>query len=1104
MPDNYGTVPRFLYMSTPLGDDKLQLHQFTGYEAMSELFRYQIDFRAKNDVDVKFDQLIGKPISFGVNAGDMPARHFSGICIELSQGGRGTELTEYTMVVVPKAWALTQSSRSRIFQQKSIPDILRAVITGFDVEYQFDQTYEKREYCVQYRETDWDFVCRLLEDEGMYFYFKFTVGSHKLVVTDKARLTTEVADQATVKFDPVGGQGDTTMRISDLRRSQTWRTGKVTVWDHNFQLPHKSNDADKEVITTVQGGTVTHKLKVNGNDKFEIYEHPGDYAKWFDGIDKGGGEQASELGKISSQKTRVAGVRMEQEESQMLLFLGASDCRNFVPGHKFTLEEHYNANDAYILTSVSHTAAEGSYRSGRDEISHYENSFTCIPQALKFRAPRRTPKPKLNCQTAVVVGPAGEEIFTDKYGRVKVQFHWDRDGTNDTSSSCWLRVATPWAGAKWGTIHIPRIKMEVLVDFLEGDPDRPIIIGSLYNSREMPPYALPDNKTQSGIKSRSSKGGGADNYNELRFEDKKGDEMITLHAEKDMEREVEHDDRIDIGNDQKIDVHHDRTETVDNDEKIEIKNNRTNKIAQKHAEEIGGDHVQNVKMNKKVKVGMNYNIESGMNVTIKSGVGINIESGMSITLKAGGSSIQINPGGIQISGVPMLMLNCPGPPPPPVMPVIIPPLMPGQPAPPATPAAPGTAAASSASGPAAKPGLDLSAIQVPTLPPPPALPDSGALASQVTTMAKSSLDTATNVLSNMSNTFMDQVKNTADTLMNTAQNLGQVAASTAGKIAEQVGKAVDKAKEDIGKAVDGAKSKVEGALDSVTDQAKNAVKQVAQQVADLQTQAAGALDQAQQQLQDVAAQAEQMANQAKEQGQQALQQASEAANQVAKQAQQVAQQAQAQLQDAAQQAQKIADQAMEQGQQALNAASQQLDALAEQGKQVAVAVQQAALAAVQQAQQMAQEAMAQAEQVANQMAQQAQQAAQQAQQAAQRAMAATQEAAQEAAANAQKVAEDTKQQVEGAVDGATKQVQDAAQHAQEEVKQAAQQATQAAQQAGEMAQKQAEQIAGQVGQAAEQAAEQIGKTADQAFTQVGNTADQAAKGVQNAFKGLGG
>ena len=1102
MADNYGTTPRFLYFSTPLGDDKLQLNQFAGYEAMSELFRYQLEFQAKNDVDVKFDQLIGKDVSFGVNAGDMPARHLSGVCIELSQGSRGTELTDYSMVVVARAWTLTQKVRSRIFQQKNVPDILKAVIVGIDVEYQFDETYEKREYCVQYQESDWDFVCRVLEDEGMYYYFKFTTGTHKLIVTDKKRLTIEVADQTTIKFDPVGGGGDTTMRIFDLRRSQSWRSGKVTLWDHQFQLPHKHNDVEKTVIDTITAGSIVHKLKLNGNDQFEIYEHPGDYAKWFDGVDKGGGEQPAELSKVTKENKRVADVRMQQEETQMLVFLGAGDCRNFVPGHKFTFEGHFNANGPYILTSVSHTATEGSYRSGRDEISHYENTFTCIPQDLKFRAPRRTPKPKIGCQTAVVVGPAGEEIFTDKYGRVKVQFHWDRDGREDAASSCWLRVATPWAGTNWGTIHIPRIKMEVLVDFLNSDPDRPIIIGSLYNSREMPPYALPDNKTQSGIKSRSSKGGGADNYNELRFEDKKGEEMITLHAEKDMEREVEHDDRIDIGNDQKIDVHHDRTEKVDNDEKIEIGNNRTNKIAQKHQEEIGGDHLSEVKMNKKTKVGMNYNIESGMNVTIKAGVQLNIESGVAITLKAGSSSIQINPGGIQISGVPMLMLNCPGAPAMPVMPVIIPPLMPAMPKPPAVPGMPAMPAMPSAPGMPAIPGLGpIQGVQMPTLTPMPALPDPGAMASQVTSMVGSALDTATSVLGNMSNTFMDQVTNTANSLLSSAQNLGQVAASTAGQIANKIEGAVNEAKEKIGEAVDEAKSKVEGAIDEVSEKAQEAVAQVAQQVSDLEEKASGALDQAQQQLQDVAAQAEQLANQAMEQGQQALKQASDAANQAAQQAQAVAQQAQQQLQDVAQQAEQIANDAKEQGQQALNAASQQLDALAKQGQQAAEAAQQAAQAAAQQAQQMAQEAMAQAEQAASQMAQQAQQAAQQAQQAAQQAAAAAQQAAQEAAANAQKMAEETKQQVEQAVDDAKKQVGEAAEEAKEQVTQATQQATQAAQEAGEMAQKQAEQVAGQVGQAASQAADQIGKTADQAFDQVGNTADQAAQGVQNAFKG---
>jgi type VI secretion system secreted protein VgrG len=1104
MPETYATFDRFLYFATPLGEDKLALKQFAGFEGISEIYRFQLDFQAKNDVDVKFDQLIGKEVSFGVVGRDFPALHRAGIVIECSQGNRGTELTDYGLVVVPKLWTLTQKVRSRIFQQKNIPDILRAVLTGIDAEYQFEGTYNPREFVVQYRESDYDFACRLMEEEGMYYYFKFNdKGNHKLVVTDLARLTTDVPDKPQIKYDAIGGGGaGMEPKISDFRRTQNWRSGKVTLWDHHFQLPHRHNDAEKQVVETITAGTVAHKLKLNGNEQFEIYDYPGEYARWHDGIDKGGGEQASEIGKISQAKTRIADIRLQQEEVQMLAFLGGSDCRHLVPGFKFTLQEHYNANGAYILTSISHSAREGSYRSGQNEVSSYENTFTCIPQTLKYRTPRRTPKPRVaGCQTAVVVGPSGEEIFTDKYGRVKVQFHWDRDGQNDQNSSCWLRVATPWSGAKWGTVHIPRVNMEVLVDFLEGDPDKPIIIGSLYNDREMPPYTLPDNKTQSGIKSRSSKGGGPDNYNELRFEDKKGSEMITFHAEKDMEREVEHDDRIDIGNDQKFDVHHDRKKTIDNDEKVEIKNNRTNKIGQKHQEEIGGDHLQEVKMNKKVKVGMNYNIESGMNITIKAGIQLNIESGVAITFKAGASSLQINPGGIQMAGTPMMMLNCPGPPPMPIMPVIIPPLMPGMPAPPAMPGAPAMPAMP------AMPGMQAPAApaapSMPSVPNLPPLPDPAAMASQVTTMTTSALDTATNVLGNMANTFMDQVSNTATTLVNSAANMGQMAAAAAGQIANQVQQAVDQAKEQVGKAVAEAKEKVNDAVDAVTEQAQQAVAQTAQQVSDLQNQAAQALDNAQQQLQDTAAQAQQMANQAAEQGQQALQQASQQAAQVAEQAQQVAQQAQQQLQDTAQQAQQAAANAAQQGQQALNATSQQVNALAQQGQQAAAAAQQAAQQAAGQAQAAAQQAMAQGQEAATQMANQASQAAQQAQQAAAQAAGQAQQAAAAAAQNAQQMAQQTQQQVQQATQQATQQVQQAAQQAGQQAAAAAQQATQQAAAAGQMAQQQAAQVSQQVGNAASQASNQIGQTAEQAFGQVGSTANQAAQGVQNAFGGLG-
>ncbi|MBS1831101.1 MAG: type VI secretion system tip protein VgrG, partial [Acidobacteria bacterium] len=319
--EQYQTTPRFLYLKTPLGADKLLLKTFSGYEAMSELYRYQLEVQAKNDVDVQFDKLIGQDIVFGLNASpdaaNKPARPFSGLCIEVSQGTRGTELTEYSLVVVPRVWTLTQQSRSRIFQQKTIPDILRAVLEGVDVEYQIDGTYKEREYCVQYRESDFDFASRLMEEEGIYYYFKFTPGAQKLIVTDKERLTTDVNDFPTIKFDPMGGGGedpDEEMRISHFRRSQTWRSGKITLWDHHFQLPHRHLEADKQVLETVSAGTVTHKLKLNGNDAFEIYDYPGDYGRFYDGINKGGGEQASKLDDVFTANRRIAQIRMQQEE----------------------------------------------------------------------------------------------------------------------------------------------------------------------------------------------------------------------------------------------------------------------------------------------------------------------------------------------------------------------------------------------------------------------------------------------------------------------------------------------------------------------------------------------------------------------------------------------------------------------------------------------------------------------------------------------------------------------------------------------------------------------------------------------------------------------
>ena len=366
---------------------------------------------------------------------------------------------------------------------------------------------------------------------------------------------------------------------------------------------------------------------------------------------------------------------MQEEAAQGLTIQGASRCRYLAAGHKFTLQRHYNADGPYVLTSVQHSARlQGDYRSDSGGEATYYNSFTCIPAALPFRPRRITPKPVIQgTQTAVVVGPAGEEIFTDKYSRVKVQFHWDRQGQSNADSSCWVRVGTPWAGKNWGMIHIPRVGQEVIVAFEQGDPDQPIIVGSVYNADMMPPYDLPANRTQSGVKSRSSLQGSPDNFNEIRFEDKKGDEQLFIHAEKNQDIEVENDETHWVGRDraktidrdekthvkgnrtetvdknETITIHGNRTETVDKNEKVEVKNGNRDIILDK------GNDTHKIKMgNRDVQIDMGNDtltIKMG-NQTTKLNLGkSSTEAMQSIELKVGQSSIKIDQMGVTIKGM---------------------------------------------------------------------------------------------------------------------------------------------------------------------------------------------------------------------------------------------------------------------------------------------------------------------------------------------------------------------------------------------------------------------------------------------------------------------
>ena len=416
-----------------------------------------------------------------------------------------------------------------------------------------------------------------MEEEGIYYFFKHSDGSHQMIASDNALEHPALPGESKIIYEEIEGGTRDENRIWAWKKEQEMRPGKYLLWDHSFELPHKHLEAEALIHDSVPVGKETHKLKVTGVDQLEVYDFPGEYAQRFDGINAGGGEQPAELQKIFRDNQRTVELRMDEETTPAIVIRAKSNVKHVFAGFKFTLQRHFNADGEYLVTSVQHRASfAADYRSGKDELLAYENDLTCIPLAMAFRPRRTTPKPVVHgSQTAVVVGPSGEEIFTDKYGRVKVQFHWDREGKNDENSSCWTRVGTSWAGRQWGAIRIPRIGHEVIVDFLEGDPDQPIIVGCVYNADMMPPYDLPENKTQSGVKSRSSLGGGPKNFNEIRFEDKKGKEEFYQHAERNLTTVVEHDEGRSVGGDRGTGIGGNDSRKVGKNDTHEIKGYQT-------------------------------------------------------------------------------------------------------------------------------------------------------------------------------------------------------------------------------------------------------------------------------------------------------------------------------------------------------------------------------------------------------------------------------------------------------------------------------------------------------------------------------------------------
>jgi type VI secretion system secreted protein VgrG len=643
---DYTQTDKPLKITTPLGPDILLVTGLKAYEEISQLFEFEADLIADLKTEVKFDGIIGQTVTVEMRLLDGDKRYFNGIVNRFSQLARDENFLHFHARIVPKPWVLTKLVRSRIFQHVAIPDILTKVLTGFDVAYELSGTYYPRDYCVQYRESDFDFASRLMEEEGIYFFFKHTDGNHQMVVTDIPNKHPPVQGQATAFYEEMTGELRNDMRVTGWKKTQEMRSGEYTLWDHCFELPTNHLEAKEKTIDSVAVGKVTHKLGL-GNQHLEIYDYPGAYAQRFDGVDPSGGDRPADIQHIFEDRTRTVRLRMEQEEVQGILIEGKSDCGQFSAGHKFTLERHFDADGSYLITSVEHRASDESYRSDEPEVDafKYKNKFEAIPATLRFRPQRLVDRPVVTgTQTATVVGPAGEEIWVDKYSRIKVQFPWDREGKMNGDSSCWLRVATPWAGGSWGMVQIPRIGQEVVVDFLEGDPDRPIVVGSVYNADRMPPYKLPAQKMVSGWKSNSTPGGGG--YNELSMNDTKGSELVTVHAQKDMATTVEHDDTQTVHNNRAIKVDGTHNETITKDTNITIEKGPYKLDVQNntHTHHVKSDVTENYDANQTTKVAQNIMTQS---INAK----ITIDAKTEILLHCGDSMMSLKQDGtILISG----------------------------------------------------------------------------------------------------------------------------------------------------------------------------------------------------------------------------------------------------------------------------------------------------------------------------------------------------------------------------------------------------------------------------------------------------------------------
>lgn len=626
-------------VETSLGKDVLLLQAFEGKESVSETFEFDLTVHSTNH-NIPLDSLIGTSATVVISLPDKKERFINGIISEfqhigtflLEEGTLSSVLSHYQARLIPWFWTLKLNQDCRIFQNKNVPDIVRQIFEEnslAEFEVRLTENYTVREYCVQYRESDFNFVSRLLEEEGIFYFFEHSAKKHKLILADNPTRFKPLPDQSKVDFAMAFDSQEEDASISDWQVRRKMGSEKFELRDFNFRNPFLDL-------------TSNLKSKKSRGKELEVYDYPGEY-------------QSLDLG------DKITRIRFEEEKARELTVSAKTSGRGFVSGYRFELNRHprKSFNRDYVVLQAEHKASQaGNYRSGAAaEAFQYECNFICFPHPTSFRPVRQTPIPKVQgTQTAIVVGPKSEEIFVDNHGRVKVHFHWDRLGKRDENSSCWIRVSQPWAGTGFGGITIPRIGQEVIVDFLEGDPDRPIITGRVYNGAAMPPYELPANKAHSGLMSRSTPKGGSDNFNGIRMDDGYGAEMMQVQAEKDEDILVKNDKTETVGNNETIQIGVDRAENVGNNQTVEIGNDDSLKVGNNQQINIGNNRSEDVGNNEQVKIGSNRNTTIGDNDILSVGLTRTHSVGINEAINIGAAQ-EISVGAVQIVSVGIAQIN---------------------------------------------------------------------------------------------------------------------------------------------------------------------------------------------------------------------------------------------------------------------------------------------------------------------------------------------------------------------------------------------------------------------------------------------------------------